>query len=93
MKILVLGGSGFIGSNFILNQINEHENTIHNYDKLTYAGNPDNLINLENDPRYEFINDDICNKNCIIGCNLVSNNFNIFLVKFKIDFFIFDFFY
>ena len=36
-----------------------------NLDKLTYAGNPDNLINLENDPRYEFINDDICNKDCI----------------------------
>ena len=65
-NILVTGGSGFIGSNFIQYLINNTDyQLIINLDKLTYAGNPDNLINLENDPRYEFINDDICNKDCI----------------------------
>ena len=59
-NILVTGGSGFIGSNFIQYLINNTDyQLIINLDKLTYAGNPDNLINLENDPRYEFINDDI----------------------------------
>ena len=65
-NILVTGGSGFIGSNFIQYLINNSDyQLIINLDKLTYAGNSDNLINLENDPRYEFINDDICNKECI----------------------------
>ena len=44
MKILVTGGAGFIGSNFILNYIDNHK--ILNYDKLTYAGNLNNLISI-----------------------------------------------
>ena len=65
-NILVTGGSGFIGSNFIQYLIkNTNFQLIINLDKLTYAGNPDNLANFENDPRYEFINDDICNRDCI----------------------------
>ena len=65
-NILVTGGSGFIGSNFIQYLINNTNfQLIINLDKLTYAGNPDNLTNLENDPRYAFINDDICNRDCI----------------------------
>ena len=43
MKIFVTGGCGFIGSNFVINQIIEHGNEILNFDKLTYAGNLDNL--------------------------------------------------
>ena len=57
MKILVTGGAGFIGSNFILQHI--HKNQIINYDKLTYAGNIDNLKSLEKSPNYEFINGSI----------------------------------
>lgn len=57
MKILVTGGAGFIGSNFILNHIEKH--TILNYDKLTYAGNLDNLNSLENNSNYSFVKGDI----------------------------------
>ena len=60
MKILVTGGCGFIGSNFVLQQINTTQNTILNLDKLTYAGNLNNLSEVEKDPRYTFVQDDIC---------------------------------
>jgi len=50
MKILVTGGSGFIGSNFILTYINSHQ--IINYDKLTYAGNIENLRSIEKSSNY-----------------------------------------
>jgi len=59
MKILVTGGCGFIGSNFILSQINNHNNIILNYDKLTYAANIDNLKKVKNNSSYSFINGDI----------------------------------
>ena len=65
-NILVTGGSGFIGSNFIQYLINNTDyKLVINLDKLTYAGNSDNLITIENDPRYKFIKDDICNRDCI----------------------------
>ncbi len=61
MKILVTGGAGFIGSNFILYWLSHHKNDlIVNLDKLTYAGNLANLKSVENDPRYKFIKGDIC---------------------------------
>jgi len=60
MKILVTGGCGFIGSNFVHQQINNTDNTILNFDKLTYAGNPDNLSSIEQNPRYSFVQGDIC---------------------------------
>jgi len=60
MKILVTGGCGFIGSNFVHQQINNTDNTIFNFDKLTYAGNPDNLASIEQNPRYSFVQGDIC---------------------------------
>ena len=65
-NILVTGGSGFIGSNFIQYLINHSDyKKIINLDKLTYAGNSDNLINIENDPRYKFVKGDICNRDFI----------------------------
>ncbi|MED5256099.1 MAG: dTDP-glucose 4,6-dehydratase [Candidatus Neomarinimicrobiota bacterium] len=65
-NILVTGGSGFIGSNFIQYIINHSDyKKIINLDKLTYAGNSDNLINIENDPRYKFVKGDICNRDFI----------------------------
>ena len=57
-KILVTGGSGFIGSNFILYQLNKG-NQILNFDKLTYAANQENLSNVSNKPNYSFVNGDI----------------------------------
>ncbi len=61
MKILITGGCGFIGSNFALKQVNETKNIILNYDKLTYAGNKDNLLSIIDSKNYTFINGDICN--------------------------------
>ena len=60
-KILVTGGAGFIGSNFIRHTLNKHDVSIVNLDKLTYAGNLDNLKEFESDPRYRFVKGDICN--------------------------------
>ncbi len=57
MKILVTGGAGFIGSNFILNYIDNHE--ILNYDKLTYAGNLNNFHSIKEHKNYLFIKGDI----------------------------------
>ena len=61
MKIFVTGGCGFIGSNFILNNVKSEKTTIINLDKLTYAGNLDNLKSIENLKNYHFINGDITN--------------------------------
>src|SRR5229473_2010555 len=62
-NILVTGGCGFIGSNFIRYMLARHpEYTIVNFDKLTYAGNPENLEDVENSPRYRFVKGDICNR-------------------------------
>ena len=63
---LVTGGSGFIGSNFIRFLLSKESNChILNLDKLTYAGNPANLKDIENDKRYTFINGDICDEKTI----------------------------
>lgn len=61
MKILVTGGAGFIGSNFILYWIHKYPNDyIINLDKLTYAGNLENLKTVEGENNYKFIKGDIC---------------------------------
>ncbi|OYT61242.1 dTDP-glucose 4,6-dehydratase [Thermoplasmatales archaeon ex4484_30] len=66
MRIMVTGGAGFIGSNFIHYLLNKYEDVeIVNYDKLTYAGNLDNLKDIEDDPRYHFIKGDICDKELV----------------------------
>jgi dTDP-glucose 4,6-dehydratase len=57
--VLVTGGAGFIGSNFVLDWISESRGTLVNLDKLTYAGNLRNLAALENDPRHIFVRGDI----------------------------------
>ncbi len=59
MAILVTGGAGFIGSNFILDWLSRNNETVINVDKLTYAGNPHTLSLLKDDPRYVFIQEDI----------------------------------
>jgi len=66
MKILVTGGCGFIGSNFILQIIKKYPDyQILNLDKLTYAGNKENLVSVEDNPRYEFVQGDICDKDLV----------------------------
>ena len=61
MKLLVTGGAGFIGSNFIHYVLaNYPDDQIINFDKLTYAGNLDNLKDLEGNLRYKFFKGDIC---------------------------------
>jgi dTDP-glucose 4,6-dehydratase len=66
MKLLVTGGCGFIGSNFIRHVLAEHaDDRIVNLDKLTYAGNPANVADLERHPRYSFVHGDICDAKLI----------------------------
>ena len=61
MRLVVTGGAGFIGSNFVRYMLAEHEDVeIVNLDKLTYAGNLENLRGIEDDPRYTFVQGDIC---------------------------------
>jgi dTDP-glucose 4,6-dehydratase len=67
MSILVTGGAGFIGSNFVLDWFKHHDETIINLDKLTYAGNLENLQDLEDDERHLFVYGDIGDKNMIAG--------------------------
>jgi len=63
MKILVCGGVGFIGSNFIRYMLKKHKDArILNYDKLTYSGNLDNLKDVQRDTRYQFVRGDIAHK-------------------------------
>jgi dTDP-glucose 4,6-dehydratase len=59
--ILVTGGAGFIGSNFILAWMKASSAAVVNLDLLTYAGNAANLASVEADPRYTFVHGDICN--------------------------------
>ena len=66
MKILVTGGLGFIGSNFIRYMTKEHPDcTITNLDAMTYAGNTANLTDIEKNPRYSFVHGDICDRHTV----------------------------
>jgi dTDP-glucose 4,6-dehydratase len=63
--ILVTGGAGFIGSNFVLDWIAAEGTPVVNLDKLTYAGNPANLASLKGDSRYVFAQGDICDRTLV----------------------------
>ena len=63
MTILITGGAGFIGSNFVRWMLRYHpDDRVMNVDKLTYAGNLENLEDVEDNPRYTFVKADICNR-------------------------------
>jgi dTDP-glucose 4,6-dehydratase len=63
--ILVTGGAGFIGSNFLLQWIAGETSSVINLDKLTYAGNPANLTSIASDRRYKFLQGDICDRELV----------------------------
>jgi dTDP-glucose 4,6-dehydratase len=66
MYILVTGGSGFIGSNFIRHVLSADKQTrVVNIDALTYAGNPENLADLAANPRYRFVHGDITDREAV----------------------------
>ena len=65
MTILVTGGAGFIGANFILDWLRHCDEPVVNLDKLTYAGNRENLLALEGDVRHIFVLGDICDRTLV----------------------------
>jgi dTDP-glucose 4,6-dehydratase len=69
--ILVTGGAGFIGSNFLLQWIAEESSRVLNLDKLTYAGNLHNLRSIEKHPRYRFVQGDIVDRELV--CDLLKS--------------------
>ncbi len=80
-SFLITGGAGFIGSNFIIYMLKNNQNImIINVDKLTYAGNLDNLKEINNNSNYKFINADICNEKAI------TKVFNEYEIDYVINF-------
>ena len=72
MKLLVTGGLGFIGSNFIKYMLSKHEDLeILNLDKMGLGSNPNNLKDLEGDKRYKFVKGDLIDLDLL--CNLIKN--------------------
>lgn len=77
-RIFVAGGMGFIGSNFVRHLLKSHQDChVVNYDKLTYAGNIDNLRDVEKNKNYKFVRGDICNAekvhDAMRGADIVVN--------------------
>ncbi|RMH75793.1 MAG: NAD-dependent epimerase/dehydratase family protein, partial [Actinomyces sp.] len=76
MQLLVTGGAGFIGSNYVRWVLEHHPgDRVRVLDALTYAGNLDNLREVADDPRYEFVHGDICDRDAVAaaveGCDVV----------------------
>ncbi len=66
MNIMITGGAGFIGSNYVHYVLKNYDDVnVINYDKLTYAGNLDNLKDIENEVRYNFVKGDICDSKLV----------------------------
>ncbi len=77
MSIFVTGGAGFIGSQFVRDWVRLHpDQPVINFDKLTYAGNLDNLADVAHSPSYRFVRGDICDPEAVAaampeGCDAV----------------------
>jgi len=67
VTILITGGAGFIGSNFVLDWLQQSDETVVNLDALTYAGNLQNLATLQGDARHVFVKGDICDRALLDG--------------------------
>jgi dTDP-glucose 4,6-dehydratase len=67
MRLLVTGGAGFIGSNFVHYVLEHSDDSVTVFDALTYAGNLDNLRDLEDDPRYTFVKGDITDREAVLA--------------------------
>jgi len=83
MKILITGGSGFIGSNYVIQQIVSRKHNILNLDKITYAGNPENLKSIDSHPNYEFVQGDICDSKLVL--KILSDFCPKFIVHFAAE--------
>ena len=91
MKLLVTGGAGFIGSNFILYWIKKYpDDKIINLDKLTYAGNLENLRSVEKNPNYEFVQGDICDPKLVNSLTEKVDTIVHFAAESHVDRSIFD---
>ena len=75
MKLFVTGGAGFIGSNYVRHVLSHSDDAVVVYDALTYAGNRDNLRDLEDDRRLAFVKGDVCDRDgvaeAMAGCDAV----------------------
>ncbi|MFZ1086594.1 MAG: dTDP-glucose 4,6-dehydratase [Terracidiphilus sp.] len=81
--ILVTGGAGFIGSNFVLHWMRNSDASIINLDLLTYAGNPENLVDLKGDSRHQFVHGDICDAELV--ASLLREHRPRFIVHFAAE--------
>ena len=80
-NLLVTGGAGFIGSNFVHHILETYADyQIVVFDKLTYAGNPDNLKDVSADSRYTFVQGDICDRQ-LIDQLLREHNINTIVIS------------
>jgi dTDP-glucose 4,6-dehydratase len=77
MRLFVTGGAGFIGANYVRWALANTDDEVVVFDKLTYAGNLENLRGLDDEPRYEFVRGDICDaeavRDAMAGCDAVLN--------------------
>ena len=74
-NLLVTGGAGFIGSNFVHIALQSNVRTVLNVDKLTYAGNLDSLLDIGSDPRYTFVHGNICDQ-AVVGSLFAQYQFD-----------------
>lgn len=75
MKLFVTGGAGFIGSNYVRHILGTTDDSVRVFDLLTYAGTRTSLADVENDPRFEFVQGDVCDRDAVRaameGCDAV----------------------
>jgi dTDP-glucose 4,6-dehydratase len=67
VRLFVTGAAGFIGSNYVRMLLAEHDDSVTVYDALTYAGNVENFADLVGDPRFTFVEGDICDREAVAG--------------------------